>query len=82
MPSEGLRQEAGDRLRVTVVSPGFVRTEFVQAVADPDARAQLLQARDRIAIPPAAIARAIAYALEQPPDVDVGEIVVRPTAQG
>jgi NADP-dependent 3-hydroxy acid dehydrogenase YdfG len=80
--SEGLRQEAGDKLRVTVISPGFVYTEFVQAVADPDARAQLLQARDRIAIPPDAIARAIAYAVEQPPEVDVGEIIVRPTAQG
>ena len=80
--SEGLRQEAGDKLRVTVISPGFVHTEFLQTVADPEAKAQLLQARDRIAIPPDAIARAIAYAVEQPPEVDVGEIIVRPTAQG
>lgn len=80
--SEGLRQEAGDRLRVTVISPGFVRTDFVESVANPDTRAQLLQARDRLAIPPEAIARAILFAIEQPADVDVGEIVVRPTAQG
>ena len=80
--SEGLRQEAGARLRVTIISPGFVQTEFVQAVADPKTRAQFLEMRDRIAISPDAIARAIAFAIEQPDDVDVGEIVVRPTAQG
>ena len=80
--SEGLRQEAGDKLRVTVISPGFVHTDFVQAVPDPDRRAELLQARDRMAMPPDAVARAIAYAIEQPDDVDVGEIIIRPTAQG
>jgi NADP-dependent 3-hydroxy acid dehydrogenase YdfG len=79
---EGLRQEAGERLRVTIVSPGFVRTDFVAAVADPALKARLVESRDRFALPPAAIARAIAYAIEQPEDVDVGEIVVRPTAQG
>lgn len=80
--SEGLRQEAGDKLRVTIVSPGFVRTDFVETVPDPDLKAQLLEARDRLAMSPAAIARAIAFAIEQPADVDVGEIVLRPTAQG
>ena len=78
---EGLRQEAGRDLRVTVVSPGFVRTDFVHTVADPQVRAGLLAARDEIAVPPDAIARAIAFAIEQPNDVDVNEIVVRPTAQ-
>jgi NADP-dependent 3-hydroxy acid dehydrogenase YdfG len=80
--SEGLRQEAGDRLRVTVISPGFVRTDFVDAVANQEVRAKLVEARNKFAIPPAAIARAIAFAIEQPADVDVGEIIVRPTAQG
>ena len=79
--SEGLRQEAGETLRVTIVSPGFVHTGFVQAVADSELRAQLLQARDSMAMSPDAVARAIAYAIEQPRDVDVGEIVIRPTAQ-
>ncbi|MBN8941998.1 MAG: SDR family oxidoreductase [Rhizobiales bacterium] len=79
---EGLRQEAGDKLRVTVVSPGFVRTDFLDTVANPEVKARLIAARDAFAIPPDAIARAIAYAIEQPDDVDVGEIVVRPTAQG
>jgi NADP-dependent 3-hydroxy acid dehydrogenase YdfG len=79
--SEGLRQEAGGTVRVTVVSPGFVRTDFVNGAADPQVRAELTEARDRMAIPPEAVGRAIAFAIEQPPEVDVNEIVVRPTAQ-
>ncbi len=80
--SEGLRQEAGDKLRVTIITPGFVRTEFVETVNNTALRAQLEEARDKFAIPPDAIARAIAFAIEQPDEVDVGEIIVRPTAQG
>jgi NADP-dependent 3-hydroxy acid dehydrogenase YdfG len=80
--AEGLRQEAGDKLRVTSISPGFVHTDFAESMTNPAVKAQILARRDQIAIPPAAIARAVAYALEQPADVDVGEIVVRPTAQG
>jgi NADP-dependent 3-hydroxy acid dehydrogenase YdfG len=79
--SEGLRQEAGDKLRVTIVSPGFVRTDFVETVANPEVKAQLVASRDQFAVPPEAIARAIAFAIEQPADVDVNGIVVRPTAQ-
>ena len=78
---EGLRQEAGDKLRVTIVTPGFVRTDFINAVPDPVLRADLAAARNRMAIPPDAIARAIAFAIEEPSNVDVNEIVVRPTAQ-
>jgi NADP-dependent 3-hydroxy acid dehydrogenase YdfG len=80
--SEGLRQEAGDKLRVTIISPGFVRTAFVETVANPALKAQLAESRDQFAIPPDAIARAIAFAIEQPADVDVNEIILRPTAQG
>ncbi|MFF4470218.1 SDR family oxidoreductase [Streptomyces sp. NPDC001599] len=79
--SEGLRQEAGDSLRVTVVSPGFVHTDFADGIPDAGARGQTLETRDRIAIPPQAVARAVAFAVEQPDGVDVGDIVVRPTAQ-
>jgi NADP-dependent 3-hydroxy acid dehydrogenase YdfG len=79
--SEGLRQEAGEHLRVTVVSPGFTRTDFVLGAADPGVRAQFIETRDRIAMPPEAVARAIAFAVDQPAGVDVSEIVVRPTAQ-
>ena len=79
--SEGLRQEAGDTLRVTIITPGFVRTDFVDSMTDPDMKAQIVGAMEKMAISPDAIARAIAFAIEQPADVDVGEIVVRPTAQ-
>jgi NADP-dependent 3-hydroxy acid dehydrogenase YdfG len=79
--SEGLRQEAGEHLRVTIVSPGFTRTDFVHGAADPGVRAQFIEARDRMAIAPEAVARAIAFTISQPADVDVNEIVVRPTAQ-
>ncbi|MFD9702046.1 SDR family oxidoreductase [Lentzea sp. NPDC059081] len=78
---EGLRQEAGPSLRVTTVYPGFVRTEFAEASSNGEVRRQIAGLRDEIAIPPDSIARAIAFALEQPDDVDVNEIVVRPTAQ-
>jgi NADP-dependent 3-hydroxy acid dehydrogenase YdfG len=79
--SEGLRQEAGAKLRVTIISPGFVRTNFAEGVTNPEVKAQLEGARDKFALPPEAIARAIVFAIEQPADVDVNEIIVRPTAQ-
>ena len=79
--SEGLRQEAGDKLRVTIISPGFVQTNLADSMTNPEMKAQIVDTMDKIAISPVAIARAIAFAIEQPADVDVGEIVVRPTAQ-
>ncbi|MET9365027.1 SDR family oxidoreductase [Streptomyces sp. NPDC006632] len=78
--SEGLRQEAGGNLRVTVVSPGMTRTEFADSMT-PEMRSEVLDTMEKIAITPEAIARAIAFAVEQPATVDVGDIVVRPTAQ-
>ena len=79
--SEGLRPEAGDHLRVTIISPGMVRTNFAEGVTNQTVKAQLEQSRDTFAMRAVAIARAITFAIEQPPDVDVNEIVVRPTAQ-
>ncbi|AQW47331.1 short-chain dehydrogenase/reductase SDR [Streptomyces hygroscopicus] len=79
--SEGLRQEAGESLRVTTVSPGFTETELAHSITDPDTKSQIQDSMAKIAMPPDAIARAIAFAIEQPAGVDVGEIVVRPTAQ-
>jgi NADP-dependent 3-hydroxy acid dehydrogenase YdfG len=78
--SEGLRQEAGDKLRVTIVSPGMTLTGFADRMTNQEMRAQLTEAA-RIAMPPDAVARAIAFAIEQPAGIDVGEIVIRPTAQ-
>jgi NADP-dependent 3-hydroxy acid dehydrogenase YdfG len=80
--SEGLRQEAGDKLRVTIISPGFVRTNFAESMTNLEVKAQLAASRDKFAMPPDAVARAIAFAIEQPANIDVNEIVIRPTAQG
>ncbi|TWF95944.1 SDR family oxidoreductase [Saccharopolyspora dendranthemae] len=76
--SEALRQEAGPDLRVTVVSPGMTDTEGVRSGAVDEQTASRVR---EVAQPPSAIARAVAYAIEQPAGVDVGEIIVRPTAQ-
>lgn len=76
--SDGLRQET-DKIRVTVVSPGVTESELAESISDEAGRNEMKAFR-RIAIPADAIARAIAYAIEQPDEVDVSEIIVRPTA--
>ncbi|MEU8778114.1 SDR family oxidoreductase [Streptomyces sp. NPDC048606] len=78
---EGLRQEAGPTLRVTTVSPGVISTDFAEASNNERVRADITRLREEVGIAPSAVARAVAYAIEQPADVDVNEIVVRPTAQ-
>ncbi len=79
--TEALRQEAGPHLRVTEVSPGFVATDFVESMTDPVVKAAIKPRGNGTAIPPDAIARGILFAIEQPDEVDVGSIVIRPTAQ-
>lgn len=76
--SDGLRQET-DKIRVTVVCPGVVESELADSISDEAAREEMKAFR-RVALTPNAIARALAYAIDQPNDVDVSEIVVRPTA--
>lgn len=80
--SEALRQECVPGLRVTEVSPGFIDTTFVEtSVTDPDVREAIGRRKRALAISPEAIARAITFAIEQPDDVEIGSIVVRPTVQ-
>src|SRR6185312_6418767 len=79
--TEGLRLEAGDKLRVTGISPGFVNTNLADSMTNSEVKSQINDQMNKMAIPPSAIARAIAFAIDQPADVDVNEIVVRPTAQ-
>ena len=76
--SEGLRQENRD-IRVTVISPGITESELAGTISDPAVRAQIEEYR-KTAITPDAIARAISFAIAQPGDVDVNEIIVRPVA--
>ncbi len=80
---EGLRQESTDGwLRVSSVSPGYVQTELADSIDNLEVRELIKANARRFAIPPEAIAQAISYAIEQPDEVDVGDIVVRPTVQG
>ena len=76
--SDGLRQENTD-IRVTVISPGVTESELAESISDDTARQGMKEFR-KIALPADAIARAIAFSIEQPDDVDVNEIIVRPTA--
>jgi NADP-dependent 3-hydroxy acid dehydrogenase YdfG len=80
--SEGLRQEAGGKLRVTTVSPGFIKTDFADSMTDPKMKAAIGEQIEKLAIAPEAVARVMAFAISEPDDVDVSEIAVRPTSQG
>jgi NADP-dependent 3-hydroxy acid dehydrogenase YdfG len=80
---EGLRQESTDgTLRTTSISPGYVQTELIDAITDPRIRAAAQTAMANIGIPASAVARAIAFAIEQPDDVEIGDLTIRPTRQG
>ena len=80
--TEALRQEAGPHLRVTEISPGMIATNFGDSITDETTKKMITERLGAIAISPDAIAGGVLYALEQPFDVDVGSIVIRPTAQG
>ncbi|MFJ3631594.1 SDR family oxidoreductase [Streptomyces sp. NPDC090112] len=77
--SEGLRQESGGVVRVTLVSPGVTESELADGISDPAAR-EAMRAYRAVALPASAVAGAVAYAVSQPAEVDVNEIVVRPAA--
>lgn len=76
--SDGLRQEHTN-IRVTCVHPGVVESELANSITDPVA-AKAMKTYRAIALRPDAIARAVRFAIEQPEDVDLNEIVIRPTA--
>ncbi len=76
--SDGLRQE-NNKIRVTCIYPGVVESELADTITDPTA-AEAMRAYRAIALKPDAIARAVRYAIAQPDDVNVSDIVVRPTA--
>lgn len=76
--SEGLRQESKN-IRVTIISPGVVETELGCDITEESSKGFLKELR-KTALNPDAIALAVLYAVSQPDDVDVNEIIVRPTA--
>ena len=78
--SEGLRLESNGEIRSTIISPGAVATELTSTITDGDTTSGVNQFYS-LAMDADAIARAIAYAIEQPADVDVNEIIIRSTRQ-
>ena len=79
--TEGLRMEhKADNIRCTIISPGAVATELPESSSE-EATGKNLREFYKMAVPADAIARAIAYAIEQPAEVEIDEVVIRPTAQ-
>jgi NADP-dependent 3-hydroxy acid dehydrogenase YdfG len=79
---EALRQESTDGvLRTTSISPGYVRTELADYIEDPKIRDEVQRSMATLGIAPDAVARAVAFAIEQPDDVEIGDITIRPTSQ-
>ncbi|KAA0093148.1 SDR family oxidoreductase [Mycolicibacterium sp. P1-18] len=80
---EGLRQESTDgTLKTTAISPGYVRTDFGDCVTDPDIRAEIGRNMADFALDPDAVARAVEFVVDQPWEVEIGELSIRPTTQG
>ncbi|MDQ8187423.1 SDR family oxidoreductase [Pelagicoccus sp. SDUM812002] len=75
--SEGLRQESKD-IRVTIISPGAVESELADSITSPATAAAVAEHFRQDMLAPDAVARSVAYAIEQPADVDVNEITIRP----
>ena len=79
--SEGLRQEVKPyNIRTTIISPGAVATELTHTVTDPGVAVRMQKTYED-AIPADSFARVVAFAMSQPEDVDINEILFRPTAQ-
>jgi NADP-dependent 3-hydroxy acid dehydrogenase YdfG len=80
--SEGLRQEVKPwNIRVTVISPGAVSTELADSITEPDAAAMFERYYAETAISASSFGRCVAFAIGQPEDVDINEILYRPTRQ-
>src|SRR4051812_33174436 len=80
--SEGLRQEVKPyNIRTTVISPGAVATELPNSVSDPEAAGRTREFYAAAAIPADSFARTVAFAMSQPDEVDINEILFRPTRQ-
>jgi NADP-dependent 3-hydroxy acid dehydrogenase YdfG len=80
--SEGLRQEVKPyNIRTTVISPGAVATELPSSITEPDVAQHVRKFYEAVAIPAESFAKVVAFAMSQPDDVDVNEILFRPTRQ-
>jgi len=80
--SEGLRQEVTPfNIRTTIISPGASATELMQGISDSLLQKGLRDSSSAFALTPDAFARIVLFAIEQPEDVDVNEVLFRPTKQ-
>lgn len=79
--AEAYRQESDGSVRITGISPGFVKTDFASGIKNQEIKTVIQNGMDQIAISPQAIANAVLYAVSQPDDVEIGDIVIRPAAQ-
>lgn len=80
--SEGLRQEVKPyNIRTTVISPGALATELPNSITEPDVAENVRKFVQEVALPAESFARAVAFAMSQPEDMDVNEILFRPTRQ-
>ena len=79
--SDGLRQELAGHIRVSTILPGFTDTAFSGHVKSPKLKEELKRAGEKFAMTPEAVARAVEYLLDQPEDVNIGEVTLRSKAQ-
>lgn len=79
--AEAFRQESDGDIRITGISPGFVKTDFANSIKNEEMKTAIQKGMEQIAINPLAIANAVIYAITQPNDVEIGDIVIRPSKQ-
>lgn len=79
--SDGLRHEVGGQIKTTVIEPGAVQSELKYGSSHLESRSRIIDFYDKIAIDPEAIAKAVLFAMTMSPEVDVNELVIRPTMQ-
>lgn len=79
--SEAFRQESNGEIRITGISPGVVKTGFADNIKNDAMKSLIKDAMEKTAISANAVANAVLYAIEQPSDVEIGDIVIRPAVQ-
>lgn len=79
--AEAFRQESDGNIRITGISPGFVKTDFANNIKNQEMKAAIQHGMELFAIDPIAIANAVIYAISQPGDIEIGDIVIRPSKQ-
>jgi NADP-dependent 3-hydroxy acid dehydrogenase YdfG len=79
--AEAFRQESDGNIRITGISPGVVKTDFAEGIKNQEMKTIITKNMENLAMSPDAIANAVIYAISQPSDVEIGDIVIRPSKQ-